>query len=95
MAGALVASSLAPAESPPADPERGSPKAAPRPQAPAPPGGVNLNTQNAPRGEGTTLFRVDSAAAARARIESEPFRAFRERTAEDVLVLRGSPPSAG
>ncbi len=53
-------------------------------------GDANLNSQNPPWGEGTMLFRVDSEATARAWIESETFRAFRNDTAEDVLVLLGS-----
>lgn len=53
-------------------------------------GGVDVNSQNAPWGEGVMLFRVDSEAAARAWVESGAFRAFRQDTAEDVLVLLGS-----
>ncbi len=53
-------------------------------------GGVNVNTQNAPWGEGTVVFRVESEAAARSWIASEVFRTFRDDTSEDVLVLLGS-----
>lgn len=58
-------------------------------------GGVNLNTQNAPWGEGTVVYRVGSEAAARTWVESETFRTFRRETAEDVLVLLGSGPMGG
>ncbi len=53
-------------------------------------GGANLNSQNAPWGEGTVVFRIDSETAARAWIASEVFRAFRDNTDEDVLVLLGT-----
>ena len=52
--------------------------------------GANLNTQNPPWGEGTALFRVDSEEAARAWVNSEVFRGFRNNTDEDVLVLLGN-----
>lgn len=53
-------------------------------------GGVNVNGQNLPWGEGTVVFRVGSESAARDWIESRAYRGFRRDTAEDVLVLLGS-----
>lgn len=58
-------------------------------------GGRNLNSQSGPWGQGTILFRVDSEADARAWVESATFRAFRENTAEDVLVVLGTPSTTG
>lgn len=55
-------------------------------------GGTDLNTQNLPWGQGTMLFRVESETAARAWLESDALRAFRDQTEEDVLVLLGSGP---
>lgn len=53
-------------------------------------GGVNANSQNLPWGQGTALYRVDSADEARAWLDDSAFRAFRRDTEEDVIVLLGS-----
>ncbi len=52
-------------------------------------GGTNVNTQSLPWGEGLVLFRVGSEAEAGDWVDSASFRAFRNQTAEDVLVLLG------
>ncbi len=53
-------------------------------------GDTNVNSQSPPWGEGTIVYRVPSAEAARTWITDPAFRAFRGDTAEDVLVLLGA-----
>lgn len=53
-------------------------------------GGVNVNSQNLPWGEGTMVFRVESSEAARSWLANPVFQQFRRDTAEDVLVVLGS-----
>lgn len=50
-------------------------------------GGMNVNSQNLPWGEGTVVYEIASREDALRWIESPVFEAFRQRTKEDVLIL--------
>ena len=50
-------------------------------------GGMNVNSQNLPWGEGTVVYEIGSREDALRWIESPAFRNFRQRTHEDVLIL--------